>query len=287
MKIRKLGSSITEMQLICEAWQSEYAERFVSGECEGLLIGCHRPGASVDISFVAALPNLRSLRLGLGIGNPTPTAECRDLTLLHVSGRQKGRLDLSGLRALRELEAPVAIGLETVAGLPALESLTALSWRRGALELLGAHRHLRFLRIECAARTGELSLAGAAGLPELRTLWIYDGRLTETAELLAAERLEEIRLVGAKAPSVEFAARLPGLQRLVLENCGPLDSLAALADHPSLVEVAVVGNTVVQDGNLHPLVDNPRLRHVAVERGAAHYSHTPAQVRRLAPPAAL
>ncbi|MGW6915957.1 hypothetical protein ACWGB8_19395 [Kitasatospora sp. NPDC054939] len=85
---------------------------------------------------------------------------------------------------------------------------------------------------------------------------------------------------------MEFAARLPRLERLVLENCGPLDSLAPLAGHPSLVEVAVVGDTVVQDGDLRSLADNPRLRVVAVERGAAHYSHTPAQVRRAVPPAA-
>ncbi|MEV0538131.1 hypothetical protein, partial [Kitasatospora sp. NPDC050463] len=94
MKIRNLRSGINEMQLVCEQWQPEYGERFTSGECEGLLIGCHHPGASVDLSFAPALPNLRSLRLGLGIKDPGPAAACRDLTLLHVSDRQKGHLDL-------------------------------------------------------------------------------------------------------------------------------------------------------------------------------------------------
>ncbi|MEV0538129.1 hypothetical protein [Kitasatospora sp. NPDC050463] len=82
---------------------------------------------------------------------------------------------------------------------------------------------------------------------------------------------------------MDFTARLPRLERLVLENCDPLDSLTPLAGHPSLTEVTIAGNTVVHDGDLRPLADNPRLRHIAVERGAAHYSHTPTQIRRPAP----
>ncbi|MGW6705636.1 hypothetical protein ACWGDE_12210 [Streptomyces sp. NPDC054956] len=286
MKIRKTRSSDNEMQLTCEPWLPEYGERFASGECDGLMIGCHQPGASVDISFAPALPNLRSLRLGLGIRDPRPAGACRDLTLLSVTGRQKGKLDLSGLRSLRELDAPWTFVSKGAAGLPALESLTVLGWRSGALELLGANPHMEFLRIECLARTGELSLAGAAGLPGLRRLWIYDGRLSDTAELSAAAELEELRLIGAKPASVDFVARLPRLKSLVLENCGPLDSLTPLAGHPSLSEVAVVGTTVIQDGDLHPLTDNPRLLSIGMERGAPHYSHTPAQVRRQpAPPA--
>ncbi|MBP0452962.1 hypothetical protein J5Y04_25945 [Kitasatospora sp. RG8] len=42
----------------------------------------------------------------------------------------------------------------------------------------------------------------------------------------------------------------------------------------------VTGTTVVRDGDLRPLTENPRLRYVALEHGAAHYSHRPAEVRR-------
>ncbi|AUY52764.1 hypothetical protein [Streptomyces sp. CB01881] len=279
MKIRKIASGTTEMQLTCEDWQPEYAEPFRSGGCDGLLVGCHRPGSSLDLSFAPALPNLRSLRLGLGVRDPGPVSACHGLAVLHLGSRQKGRVDLSGLVSLTELEAPAGIVLESAAALPALESLTALGWRNGALELLGAHPRLRFLRIECL-RNGEVALTGAAGLPELRTLWIYDGHLRDTACLSAAARLEEVRLIGAKTSSVEFAARLPHLTQLILENCGPLDSLAPLAGHPSLTGVALTGTTVVRDGDLRPFAENPRLRHVALEHGAVHYSHRPAEVRR-------
>ncbi|WP_406207729.1 hypothetical protein OH807_35370 [Kitasatospora sp. NBC_01560] len=279
MHLRKLRPGVTEMQLICEDWLPEYAEHFASGRCEGLLIGCHRPGARVDLSFAPSLPNLRSLRLGLGIRDPGPAAACRELTLLELGGRQRGRVDLSGLLALKELEAPVVIGLETAAALPALESLTALGWRHGALADLGTHPQLHRLRIECL-RNGELSLTGAAGLPQLRTLHLYDGRVHDTGELSGAARLEEIRLLGAKTSSVAFAARLPHLQRLTLENCGPVDSLTPLTDHPSLTELAIAGTTVIRDGDLHPLAANPRLRSIALEHSAPHYTHTPARIRR-------
>ncbi|MFB7614048.1 hypothetical protein [Kitasatospora sp. NPDC056181] len=39
MKIRKIASGITEMQLTCEGWQPGYVEPFRSGGCDGLLVG--------------------------------------------------------------------------------------------------------------------------------------------------------------------------------------------------------------------------------------------------------
>ncbi|MEV8098199.1 hypothetical protein [Kitasatospora sp. NPDC085879] len=74
-----------------------------------------------------------------------------------------------------------------------------------------------------------------------------------------------------------FAAALPRLR--VLDGCGPVDSLTPLTGHPVLREVYVTGSTVIADGDLRPLFD-PALTVVAVERGAPHYSHRPADVRR-------
>ncbi|MEU1232179.1 hypothetical protein [Streptomyces sp. NPDC005828] len=280
MKVRTLASGTTEMQLVCEDWRPEYEEHFRSGGCDGLFVTCPRPGASTDLSFAPLVPGLRSLRLGLGVRDLGPVADCHGLTVLQIGGgASPGRIDLSGLPALRVLEAPVEAVLAGVAGLPALDSLTLTGWRRGSLERLGAHPRLGFLRIECT-RGGGLTLTGAAGMPELRALWLHDGDLSDTAALAACERVEEIRLVGAKTPTVSFAARLPHLRRLTLENCGPLDSLRPLSAHPSLREIALAGTTTVEDGDLRPLADNPRLTHIALENGAPHYSHPVSEVRR-------
>ncbi|MFF0478232.1 hypothetical protein [Streptomyces sp. NPDC004284] len=279
MKVRTLASGTTEMQLVGEAWRPEYEEYFRPGGCDGLFVSRPGPGAPADLSFVPMVPGLRSLRLGLGVSDLGPVAGCRDLAVLQIGSGQKGRVDLSGLSALRVLEMPVGVGPAGVAGLPGLEALTLSGWRSGSLGLLGAHPRLGFVRIECT-RGGRLSLAGVEGMPELTALWIYDGRLSDTENLAACERVEEIRLVGAKTSSVGFGARLPRLRRLVLENCGRLDSLRPLSAHPSLREVTLAGTTTVGDGDLRPLVDNVRLTHIALERGAPHYSHALPEVRR-------
>ncbi|WP_033258940.1 hypothetical protein [Kitasatospora setae] len=123
-------------------------------------------------------------------------------------------------------------------------------------------------------------MSGAEDLPALRELRVYDGRLLDADALTAVPGLGSVELYGAKPAGVEFVSGLLRLERLVLENCGPIPSLAPLADHPALREVVLAGRTVVEDGDLSPLVHHPGLRYVALERGAEHYSHRPAEVRR-------
>ncbi|MFG2822720.1 hypothetical protein ACGFX4_25195 [Kitasatospora sp. NPDC048365] len=280
MKIRTVAPGLREMQLDGEEWDAAYADRFAAGDCEGLLLGTAGPGrGTVDIGFVRDVPGLRSVRLGLGIADPGPIGDCPGLTRVQIGLDQRGRVDFSRLTGLTDLQAPPQVGIETVADLRELRELYVPGWRSGSLELLGAKPRLEFLRIECR-RNGTLSLAGAEAMPAVRRMWIYDGRLSDTSRLTALHELTELSLIGAKPADLGFVAGLPALADLTLENCGPLPTLAPLVGHPSLREVAVTGSSTVADGDLHPLVDNPALTGIWLERGAPHYTHRPAQVRR-------
>ncbi|WP_405021208.1 hypothetical protein OHV05_34210 [Kitasatospora sp. NBC_00070] len=263
-----------EMQLLDHPWQSEYAEYFRTGQCDGLLVG------DGDLGWLPTVPGLKRLRLGSGTGAPAPAADCASLTLLWLPlhGR-RGGFDFSRLAALEVLETPVLPGFETLRSVTSLRELTVVHWRDQALTELGPKPNLTFLRIACVRGRG-LSMAGAGQLPALDLLWIEDGVLTDTDRLCDAEQLTELRLVGAKTSTLAFAARLPRLRTLLLENCGPIDSLAPLAGHPALREITVCGSTVIADGDLVPLTDHPDLTQVALERGAPHYSHRPAEVGR-------
>lgn len=274
-----MASGLREMQLDGGEWDAAYADRSAAGECEGLLLGTAGPGrGTVDIGFVRDVPGLRSVRLGPGIADPAPVGDCPGLTLVHIGLDQRGRVDFSGLARLAELQAPPQVGIETVAGLRELHTLYVPGRRSGSLELFGPKPRLEFLRIECR-RNGTLSCAGAEAVPGVRRLWIYDGRLTDTSRLAALHELTELRLIGARPGDLDFAAALPALTDLTLENCGPLPTLAPLAGHPGLREVAVTGSTTVTDGDLRPLADHPALTGVRLERGPPHYSHRPAEVR--------
>ncbi|GAA4875145.1 hypothetical protein GCM10023235_63000 [Kitasatospora terrestris] len=63
-----------------------------------------------------------------------------------------------------------------------------------------------------------------------------------------------------------------GLTRLAELQAPPQVGIETVA---GLREVAVTGSTTVTDGDLHPLVDNPALTGVRLERGAPHHSHRP------------
>ncbi|MFD4976984.1 hypothetical protein [Streptomyces sp. NPDC058424] len=262
-----------------EEWRPDYNQYFVDGTCNGLVVGAPTGRAGMDISFVAGIPGLRNLRLLRGISDISPVASCVGLERLDVSDFSSQELDLSDLVGLREAELPWKVAASCLPRLGALEQLTVTRWRGTALSALGAKPVLRRLYLE-AVQSVSTSAEAAELFPELRELRLYDGRLTESGLLAGAQQLRNVALSSAKTDSVTFAAALPHLEYLELENSGDIDTLAPLAEHPTLREVLVTGSTRITDGDLTPLADNPRLTVIAVERGHPHYSHRPAEVRR-------
>lgn len=280
MKITRRRGGRSEMFVTDEPWDPGYAERFADGTCDGLVVGAPtRRKTGPDLAFLPELPGLRSLRVLNGIADLSPVGRCAELERLHLPASADRDLDLSGLGKLRELEIPWAAGARTLPALTSLEDLVIPEWRGESLSVLGEKPALRKLRIE-SVRNHVTDMTGADLFPELDELRVYDGRLTHSARIAGAAKLADVSLLSAKTDDIGFVAGLPRLRRLELENSGDIASLAPVATHPALREVILSGSTRVADGDLTPLLDNPRLTFVAVERGHAHYSHPPREVRK-------
>ncbi|MEU7022764.1 hypothetical protein ABZ990_19190 [Streptomyces sp. NPDC046203] len=280
MKITRRRGGPSEMFVTDEPWDPAYAGRFADGTCDGLVVGAPlRRKAGFDLSFLPGLPGLRSLRVLKGIADLSPVARCADLERLRLPASATQGLDLSGLTKLREVEIPWSAGSRTIHAVASAENLLISEWKGESLSVLGAKPALRKLRIE-SVRNHVTSMEGAGLFPNLDELRIYDGRLAHSDLLADAAMLTDVSLLSAKTEAITFVAGLPRLRRLELDNSGDIASLAPIAAHPALWEVIVSGSTRVADGDLSPLLDNPRLICVAVERGHAHYSHAPREVRK-------
>ncbi|MFB9558470.1 hypothetical protein [Streptomyces roseoviridis] len=280
MKIIRRPDGRAEMFVIDEPWDPVHAERFADGTCDGLVVGAPTDRkAGPDLAFLPGLTGLRSLRVLKGIADLSPVARCTGLERLRLPASAARALDLSGLVNLRELEIPWPAGARSVHALTSVEDLVITRWKGESLSVLGDKPALRSLRIE-SVRNHVTDAKGAALLPGLDELRFYDGRLARAELLSGAAALTDVSLLSTKTDAIDFVAGLPRLRRLELENSGEIASLAPLAAHPALREVVISGSTRVADGDLSPLVDNSRLTFVAVERGHAHDSHAPHEVRK-------
>ncbi|WP_410592730.1 hypothetical protein [Amycolatopsis sp. lyj-23] len=275
VKVRTVNGA-KELQVEDVPWAPELGERFAAEGCTGLLVGS--PGGPVvpDLGFVRDLPGLTRVRLLRGVADCSAVADVPGLEELTLASNYRGPLALAGLTRLRVLGMPFLPAVADLAGLGELRELTVWDWPKTepSLEVLGDKPSLEFLRLELK-RTTALTLAGFAA-PRLRTLWLYDGRVTFAG---AFPELEVVRLHSAKVASLDFVRTLPRLRELFLENAGEVESLAPLRGHRRLRTVAFGGRTTVRDGDLGPLRELPVVENVSFERGAPHYNLRPAEVR--------
>lgn len=188
-------------------------------------------------------------------------------------GRQRLRLrDLASVQS-------VAIDwglLDVVAGFgSALESVSITGYRPrdlGDLLVEGPERieHLSLVQ----ARALE-DLTALEALPRLRSLSLYGcPKLVDLSPLAALGGLRHLALESCRKIETVAGALPPDLATLELTDCGTIDSVASLAERPTLERVALNGDTRVSDKDLSPLLRLPRLHSVLV-----------ASVRGYVPPA--
>jgi hypothetical protein len=277
-KVRKARDGLSELSMSDVEWSSEHAELYRERGCRAVVISALRKGFELpDVAFLAELDGLERVRLLGAVKDDTAAFEVPSLSSLEVatSCRAPVRFSAPGLEKLDVRWRP---GVEGISELSALRELTVVDWAAPDFRPLGEKPALEFLRVELP-RKAAVASAGLRGAPALRTLWLYDGTLTDTAELAALEQLTELALRATKVPDLEFLSGCRRLRTLELDGCGDIASLASLRDHPTLRSIAIAGNTKIVDGDLSPLL-SPKLTEVAVDKGHPHYSHRPAQVRR-------
>ena len=178
---------------------------------------------------------------------------------------------LSGLIRLRIGDSRVT-GWRALAGCELLEEAVLVGLSGANLRPFAGWTRLRSLMI---TGPGLRSLAGIERLGSLTELELRMMRIDDLSPLAALPGLRALRLLGMNAVhDLSPLAALSGLRRLTVSRAGieesdtvHLDSLRPLADLGRLEEVVLSG-TVVDDGDLAPLVRLPALRRVRLYAAA-------------------
>lgn len=118
-----------------------------------------------------------------------------------------------------------------------------------------------------------VSVEGIEKAPRsLVRLELHNLRSLVAVEISDGSSLRELQMDTCGKASLVRANR--ELRLLSIFKCAPMPSLAFLA---SLPDVESVGFDRLIDGNLQPIVDHPKIRHVQMEN-KKHYSHTDLQI---------
>lgn len=219
------------------------------------------------IDMVRALPQLEFLNL-LDVTDPEPLYDLPRLRGLSISGTWDGRIDfrrLPHLESFGVVECPRDEGglVTLYEGHPRLRRLDIGRYRHPDLRPLAG---LRLERLSIGYGRNFVSLSGAGALARtLTALALFncpnlaspDGveELTQL-EALSLERLRHITTLG-------FVRKLPSLRHLDIFNLERVESLAPIADHPSL-EFVAFGR--IRDLDLEPLTRVPRLKMILTGR---------------------
>jgi Leucine-rich repeat (LRR) protein len=225
-----------------------------------------------DLSFLAELPQLRSLKIiDLRISSVDPIHFLSELRSLQVMTYCQTEIRFSafphlmecalewrpkatslfGCTALRKLFVDRYGGKDVTqfATLVNLESLAILNAPVETLHGLSALKGLRSLRLANLKRLA--SLAGIGGLTNLEELEIH------TCPAIG---------------SIKEVSSLSRLKKLHLNNDGRIESLKPLANLNSLESVLFYESTNIIDGDLSPLLRQRNLSRVSFQN-RRHYSH--------------
>ena len=235
--------------------------------------------AAPDLEFLTGLPPLRSLEVHhLPLQDVRPIEHQTSLEELSLNAYFKVPVDFSGLTRLRTVHLDWGPGAETLLGLPHLEDLLLNRFPGTDLRGLATLRSLRKLRLSGGRLATLHGIAALTRIEELRLL-----------ALRALSNIESIGDLAESLVSLEFhscrgLARLDAIQglrrlmRLVVANCGDIESLAPIAGLP-LKELHFYESTTIRDGQLDVLLRLPSLVDTSFAH-RRHYSHTREDVER-------
>lgn len=253
-------------------WDQSVAEYLQREHIRELYLNHARGWRGTTLDFLAGLPALDAFSI-------------IDFTINDVS-------PIHQLSDLRALELSTYCDTEVnFARFPTLER-AVFYWRDGSdslfdcvtLRMLFLHRYNRplsqpFSRLSCLE---DLSIANSdlreveslAALKNVKFLGLYN--LKELASLRGLDalvQLETLEINGCKRLGrIDELATLVNLRRLQLNDDGLVASLAPLRGASHLEEVLFYESTNIVDGNLSPLTELARLRHVSFQN-RRHYSH--------------
>jgi hypothetical protein len=241
------------------AWDPAVERLIWNGDVQGVVFGAGFAGR--DISFIRGLPLARVFMIARGVEDISALSTLGELEFLHVLAAVKATFDVSGLRKLRDLRlgswSHLANGLHDA---PPLDALYVGRYSESDLQPIAHVGSLRSVKLEDRPR-----LTSLAGVEELRDLQVLE---TATARNLVD--ITDVRHVGAslrhldlessrRFTDLEPISHLPNLEFLSLANCGELESVGPLRDLVRLDSLWMFESTVIEDGDLSPLLGLPLL----------------------------
>lgn len=253
-------------------WSDQLAHLVNSGQVDGVELNSAKGSWDQGLEFLAQVPRLQHLILiDLQEQDVRPIESLSALRSLTLSTYATTSLDFGNLRSLTKGFIEWRRQYEGLHFCTGLEELYVNKYDREDLVPLDSLTNLRRLSIGDSRRLS--SLDGMRRFQELRCLGLFAlprlSNLTPVESL--ADTLEDLDLKQCRRLStLNPLGSLRKLRRLILEDCGRIPSLKAIADLPFLEELYFYGDTYVVDGDLAFLHAMP-LKSVSFQN-RRHYS---------------
>jgi hypothetical protein len=203
------------------------------------------------------------------------------LRALSLETYSQDRLDFRKFPMLERLSFNWRPGGDTVFQCSSLRSLRVSRYPEINLTVLRGLVRLERLRIDNSRRLRSLDCVGSLSM--LTVLSLRDDRELNDVGALASlgHSLREFELnVCRKVSDISALSAHRELRRVMLIDCGRIASIAPLADLPTLEEFWFYGTTVIEDGDMTPLLRMPSLQRVSFAP-RRHYSHRTEDIYRI------
>jgi Leucine-rich repeat (LRR) protein len=256
-------------------WDPDIAPYFEAYGVTHLRLSAYAGWREKQIDFLRSLPFLTKLDLAaVGLKDVSPLYELPNLKALSVNGLER-RIDFPRIPSLRNLN--IHWSQKNFSSLLDCTELEELGLDGYSGPDLKPFRNLKKMHNFALSFSRVETLVGIENCVSLgRFPLALVNRLTSLDHLEGCGELWHVSVEGAKAlQRIDAVAQLPYLREFSLVGCPRVESIKPLARLPVL-ESVFFRTTVIQDGDMSPLLTLPSLKH-ATFNDRKHYSHNNAE----------
>lgn len=225
-----------------------------------------------DIAFLRNLPNLRAFEIfDFNIRDISPIHSLHNLRRLGITTYCSTRIDFGAFTKLESCALEWRPGASSLFECLTLRDLFINRYKGRDVTPFTKLVDLQSLAILNAPVA---TLQGLSVLTKLRRLRLANLRkLTSLAGIEGLANLEELDINTCRSiGSIEEVGSLTHLKRLEINNDGPIRSLKPILKLHGLDSVGFYESTDILDGDLSPLLLQPRLSRLSFQN-RKHYSH--------------
>jgi Leucine-rich repeat (LRR) protein len=223
-------------------------------------------GAPID--FLRTIKSLRDLRIVDWRLTDGPVLETLGhLQHLNLSTPKLKPINLTGLNRLLSLVVDFSCCLTHVPRIPGLRDLALGRYSRQTSAELADFRFLEMLELS------EPSLSNLDALPPMIKVLALKAayNVEDISGITQCQGLEEISLRSCpKIANLGHMENVRSLRKLILEDCGHIESISPLQELPALEELHIIGNTKIVDGQVAKIASFPVLKKLTLADRASY-----------------